>query len=106
MQRGLKPSFWANRFRNFRVRGFSVHCRADQQCHADNLIEMFRSMHPRAFDRLDDSRVPTSAELNVLARARKERFDSDDSEVEQAVLAAPTGWRGEGKPMTIGSGYL
>ena len=65
------------------------HCGAGQGRHADNITEMFRLIRPQAFDRADEARVPTTAELNVLARARSERQDSDNSEVEPAVLAAP-----------------
>ena len=77
-QRGLLPSFWANRYTlsefgrdravelhttgvredlqyGRRVHELSskrllCHCRTTEKCHAENLQDLFRSLHPHAFD--------------------------------------------------------
>ena len=133
-QRGLLPSFWANRnkvskFRRdravelhatevqedpqYRLRIHELsgkrllcHCRAAEKCHADNLRALFRAQHPQAFDPSSSSRPPVSSELNILAKAREDREDSEESGLEDAEADAPQGWPGTGKLMLIGSGYV
>ena len=82
------------------------HCRAAEKCHADNLRALFRAQHPQAFDPSSSARPPLSSELNILAKAREDREDSEDSGLEDAEADAPQGWPGTGKPMVIGSGYV
>ena len=133
MQRGLLPSFWANRYKvsmfgrdravelhmaevredphGLRVHELSgkrllCHCWATEKCHADNLRELFRDWYPHAFDPSSAARPPLSSELDILAKAREDREDSEESELEDAEADAPQGWPGTGKPMVIGSGYV
>ena len=133
-QRGLLPSFWANRYKvskfgrdravelhrsevledpqfGERVHELSgkrllCHCRATERCHAENLQELFRKLYPCAFDVTKSQRAPLSSELNLLAKAREERVDSGESGLEEEVVGAPSSWPGKGKPMVIGSGYM
>ena len=133
-QRGLLPSFWANRYKvskfgrdraielhatevqedpQYRLRIHELsgkrllcHCRPAEKCHADNLRALFRAQHPQAFDQSSSSRPPLSSELNILAKAREDREDSEESGLEDAEADAPQGWPGTGKPMLVGSGYV
>ena len=47
-----------------------------------------------------------SSELNILAKAREDREDSEESGLEEAEANAPHGWPGTGKLMVIGSGHV
>ena len=82
------------------------HCRPAEKCHADNLRDLFRAQHPQVFDPSSSSRPPLSSELNILAKAREDREDSEESGLEDAEATAPQGWPGTGEPMLIGSGYV
>ena len=82
------------------------HCRPAEKCHADNLRALFSAQHPHAFDPNSSTRPPLSSELNIPAKAREEREDSEESGLEDAEADAPQGWQGTGKPMVIGSGYV
>ena len=124
-QRGLLPSFWANRYKvskfgrdraielhraevqeNPRY-GLKVHelfgkrllchCSQNEKCHADNIRDLFRDWHPHAFDPSSSERPPLSIE---------HREDSEESGLEDAEADAPQGWPGTGKPMVLGSGYV
>ena len=103
-ERLLMPSFWANRYkvaRHGRTRCLALHkqeieedpqyerriheltgkrllchCRMNQSCHGDNLIQLYLQVCPNAYDRRVTVRAPTSAELNALAEARNECTDS------------------------------
>ena len=133
-QRGLLPSFWANRYKvskfgrdravelhpkevqedpqyGRRVHELSgkrllCHCKATEKCHAQNLQELFRDLYPHAFDPSGSARTPLASELNILAKAREDREESDESGLEDAEAQAPPGWSGSGRPMVIGSGYV
>ena len=132
-QRNLLPSFWATRYKvskfgrskavelhkaevnedpqcGRRIHGLSgkrllCHCKLHEDCHGRNLQDLFRR-RPHAFDPTCSDRPPLSGELNILAKAREEREDSEESGLEDAVANAPQGWLGVGKPMVIGSGYV
>ena len=106
-KRGLLPSFWDNRYKvskfgrdravdlhraevredpqyGLRVHELSgkrllCHCRATEKCHADNLRELFIDWHPHAFDPTSSARPPLSSELNILAKAREDLEDSEES---------------------------
>ena len=129
-QRGLLPSFWTNRYkvskfgrdravelhrsevredlqfgrRTDKLSGKRLlcHCTATEKCHAENLQEVFWESHPHAFDPVRS----LSSELNILAKAREDREDSEESGLEDVVAAGSLGWSGTGKPMVIGSGYV
>ena len=93
-----------------RIHGLSgkrllCHCKLHEDCHGRNLQDLFRR-RPHAFDPTCSDRPPLSGELNILAKAREEREDSEESGLEDAVANAPQGWLGAGKPMVIGSGYV
>ena len=81
------------------------HCRSKEQCHGDNLIQLYRLVYPNAYDRTDTTGPPTSAELNALAEARNERSDSEESELDAETACAPQGWRENHRPLTIGASY-
>ena len=133
-QRGLLPSFWANRYKvskfgrdravelhrkeiqedpqyGRRVHELSgkrllCHCKPDEKCHAQNIQELFRDIFPHAYDPSGTARAPMASELDILAKAREDREESDESGLEDAEAQAPPGWSGTGKPMLIGSGYV
>ena len=133
-QRGLLPSFWAHRykvskfgrdraveFHRAEVQGdpqyglkahelsgkrLLCHCRQNDKCHSDNLRDLFCNWQPHAFDPSSSERPPLSSELNILAKGREDREDSEESGLEDAEADAPQGWPGIGKPMVIGSGYV
>ena len=96
-QRGLLPSFWANRYKvsKFGIdRAVELH-RAEVQevpqyglkvhelsgkrllCHcrhhANNLRDLFGDWSPHAFDPSRSERPPLSSELNILAKGRERR---------------------------------
>ena len=132
-QRGLLPSFWANRCKvsKFgRDRSVELH-RAEIQedpQHGLNVPELsgvaavplqnerevplvesprlFRDWHPHAFDPSSSERPPLSSELNILAKGREDREDSEESGLEGAEADAPQGWPGKSKHLVIGSGYV
>ena len=127
------PSFWANRYkvaRYGRTRCLALqqreieedpqyerriheltgkrllcHCRMNQSCHGDNLIQLYLRVYPDAYDRRVTDRVPTSAELNALAEARNECTDSEGPELDVEIACAPQGWRGNHSPLMVGAGY-
>ena len=130
-QRGLLPSFWykvskfgrdravewqrtevqgdpqyRSRIHEFSGKRLLCLCGAAEKCHADNLRDLFRAQHPQAFDPSSSARPPLSSELNILAKAREDREDSEESGLEGAEANAPQGGSGTGKPMLIGSGYV
>ena len=76
---------------------FLCNCRAAEKCHVDNLRALFRAQHPQAFDPSSSARPPLSSELNLLAKAREDREDSEESGLEGAEADAPQGWPGTGK---------
>ena len=75
------------------------HCRQNEKCHADNLRDLFRDWHPHAFDPSSSERPPLSSELNILAKGREDREDSEESGLDDAEADAPQGWPGTNKPM-------
>ena len=79
------------------------HCRMNQSCHGDNLIQLYLWVYPDAYDRRVTDRAPTSPELNALAEARNERTDSEESELDAEIACAPQGWRGNHSPLTVGA---
>ena len=131
-QRGPLPSFWANRFKvsefgrdravelhrsevnkypqfGRRIHVLSgkrllCHCKTTEKCHAENLQDLFRKLQPHAFDPARSERPPLSIELNILAKGREEREDSEEAGLEDAEANAPHGWPGTGMPVGIGSG--
>ena len=84
----------------------SCHCRQNEKCHAENLQDLFRELHPHAFDPSSSERPPLSSGLNILAKAREDRENSEESGLAEAEANAPHGWQGTGKPMVIGSVYV
>ena len=132
-ERLLMPSFWANRYKVARYgrsrclalhkqeieedpqyerriheltgKRLLCHCRKNQSCHGDNLIQLYHRVYPAAYDRMVTDRAPTSAELNALAEARNECSDSEESELDAEIACAPQGWRGNHKPLMVGAGY-
>ena len=98
-ERLLMPSFWANRYkvaRYGRTRCLALHkreieedpqyerriheltgkrllchCRTNQPCHGDNLIQLYLRVYPDAYDRRVTDRAPTSAERQRGVRARR-----------------------------------
>ena len=65
------------------------HCRATEKCHTDNLRDLFREQDPQAYDPSSSARPPFSSELNLLARAREDCEDSEESGLEDAEADAP-----------------
>ena len=132
-ERLLMPSFWANsykvacygrtrclalhkreieedpqyerRIHELTEKRLLCHCRMNQSCHGDNLIQLYLRVYPDAYDRRVTDRVPTSAELNALAEARNECTDSEESELDAEIASAPQGWRGNHSPLMVGAGY-
>ena len=49
------------------------HCRADQACHADSIITVYKELFPHAYDRKNNSTAaaPSAEVLNRLARQRE-----------------------------------
>ena len=82
------------------------HCSAKQACHADVIIEAYRSRFPNSFDRSSDNgETPTSSVLNYLALLRQEPESESGSSADEGVPGPGTGWVGKGDPMMVGSGY-
>ena len=129
----LMPSFWANRYKVARYgrsrclalhkqeieedpqyecriqdlagKRMLCHCRENQSCHGNNLIQLYHRVYPAAYDRVATDRAPTSAELNALAEARNECSDSEESELDAEISCAPQGCRGNHKQLMVGAGY-
>ena len=76
------------------------HCTPNQDCHADSLIELFRSRFPHAYDR-----SPSSETLLYLATLREEQQDDGGSSADDGAPPTSTGWHGMGEPMMVGTGY-
>ena len=99
-QRGLLPSFWANRNKgskfgrereqsicigrkfarihntvsecmSCRARGYCAIAGATEKCHADNLRELSIDRHPHAFDPTSSARPPLSSELNIPGESQR-----------------------------------
>ena len=70
------------------------HCRPDEKCHVDSLRDLFRDWHPHAFHPSSSERQPLSSKLNILAKGREDREDSEKSGLEDAETDAPQGWPG------------
>ena len=49
----------------------------NEKCHADNQRDIFRALHPQAFDPGSPARPPLSSELNILAEAREDCGNQD-----------------------------
>ena len=82
------------------------HCRESQECHGDVLVREFKRQFPGAYDRAAVSAVPpSSAVLNYLARLREEASSSEGSSADEGAAPKGSGWRGNGPPMVIGTGY-
>ena len=81
------------------------HCRKNQSCLGNNLIQLYHRVYPAAYDRIVTDRAPTSAELNALAEARNECSDSEESQLDAEIACAPQGWRGNHKQLMVGAGY-
>ena len=83
------------------------HCQADQQCHADSIITVYKEMFPDAYDREDttEEAAPSAEVLNRLPRLREEPESDDGSTADEGAPAPGAGQVGTGKPMQIGSGY-
>ena len=70
------------------------------------LIQKFRQLFPQAYDRNDPTqRAPTSEELDVLSRHRKEPSSGDGSSADEGVPGKNSGWAGVGPPMQVGVSY-
>ena len=82
------------------------HCKLSQKCHADVLVDEFRSQFPQAFDRsVSGGRPPPAQTLNFLAKLREEPDSSEGSSADEGAPVRGSGWRGQGRPMEVGSGY-
>ena len=82
------------------------HCSAKQACHADVIIEAYRSRFPNSFDRSSDNgETPASSVINYLALLRQEPESESGSSADEGVPGPGAGWVGSGDPMMVGSGY-
>ena len=82
------------------------HCSAKQDCHADAIIEAYRTRFPNAFDRNADSGITPSADvLNYFALLRQEPESDLGSSADEGVPGPGAGWVGRGEPMKVGTGY-
>ena len=52
------------------------------------------------------SRPPLSRELNILAKAREDREDSEESGLEDAEADAPQGWQAQANPCSSDRGMV
>ena len=82
------------------------HCRANERCHGDFLVEEFRRSYPAAYDREDCHGPPPARALNFAARPREEPESDDGSSPDEGVPGKFAGHRGTGKPMQVGVGYV
>ena len=83
------------------------HCQRGEECHGDVLILKFKEVYPTAFDRdRVDQPPPSSSILNYLARLREAPPSDEGSTSDEGVPPKNSGWRGPGKPMQVGTGYL
>ena len=83
------------------------HCQRGEECHGDVLILKFKEVYPTAFDRdRVDQPPPSSSILNYLARLREAPRSDGGSTSDEGVPPKNSGWRGPGKPMQVGTGYL
>ena len=80
------------------------HCRQNEKCHADSLRDLFRDRHPHAFGPSSSDRPLLSSELNILAKGREDRENSEEPGLEEAETNAPQGWPGTGRLVVIRSG--
>ena len=70
------------------------HCRANQACHAESIIKVYKSLFPAAFNR-EDIATATAGSEEVLSRlaSLREVPDSDDgSTADEGAPARGTGW--------------
>ena len=81
------------------------HCRADQACHADSIITVYKELFPDAYNREDTTAAAPSAEVPSRLAGLREIPQSDDGSADEGAPARGAGWVGTGKPMQIGSGY-
>ena len=82
------------------------HCRANERCHGDVLVEEFRKSHPTAYDRSDcHGAPPEPGGLSFMARLREEPDSDDGSSPDEGVPNMFAGHRGIGEPMQVGVGY-
>ena len=82
------------------------HCLLGQDCDGGVLIDEYRRQFSDAYDRDDlQSKPPSAAVLNYMARLREEAESSDGSSAGEGAPAKHSGWRGKGSPMQVGVGY-
>ena len=83
------------------------HCRADQACHADSIIAVYKETFPLAYDRNNTTAAaaPSAEVLNRLAQQREVPESDDGSTADEGAPGRGSGWVGTCKPMQIGSGY-
>ena len=83
------------------------HCRADQACHADSIIAVYRETFPLAYDRSNTTAAaaPSAEVLNRLAQQREVPESDDGSTADEGAPGRGSGWVGTCRPMQIGSGY-
>ena len=83
------------------------HCRADQACHADSIIAVYKETFPLAYDRnvTTGAAAPSAEVMNRLAQQREVPESDDGSTADEGAPGRGSGWVGTGKPMQIGSGY-
>ena len=82
------------------------HCRANERCHGDVLVEEFQESHPTAYDRSDcHGAHPEPGVLTFMARLREEPDSDDGSSPDEGVPNKFAGHRGIGEPMQVGVGY-
>ena len=75
------------------------YCRANQACHADIIIKVYKSLFQAAFNREDISTAtaPSAEVLSRLANLREVPDSDDGSTADQGAPARGAGWVGTGK---------
>ena len=83
------------------------HCRANEKCHGDVLVEEFRKSYPIACNRADGQGPPPDSRiLDNVAKLREEPDSDDGSSPDEGVPDKHARYRGVGKPMQVGVGYV
>ena len=83
------------------------HCRANEACYGDVLVEEFRKTYPSVCDRYKFNVTPPApAVLNFMARIREEPESDDGSSPDEGAPTKFSGHRGVGKRLQVDVGYV
>ena len=70
------------------------HCRANQACHADSIITVYKSLFPAAFngEEISTATAPSAEVLSRLANLREVPDSDDGSTADEGAPARRAGW--------------